>query len=124
MTQTMTAKLTRIQEDLLAWAGLHRGIAISEATMPRFHEIIDSLSNEISRETAMNEQLTLISQILSILCTTDLYLPHNSYGTNVGQCRYCGAVGQLDYPAIRFEHREECVISLCKRLIELQKNDS
>lgn len=33
--------LEQVKTDLLAWAGLHRGKAISEEAMPRFHEIID-----------------------------------------------------------------------------------
>ena len=33
-----------IKSDLLVWAGLHRGKAIKEEAMPRFHEIIDVLT--------------------------------------------------------------------------------
>lgn len=36
-------ELKHIKTELLAWAGLHRGKAISEEAMPRFHEIIDQL---------------------------------------------------------------------------------
>ena len=36
-------QLEQIKTELLAWAGLHRGKAISEEAMPRFHEIIDRL---------------------------------------------------------------------------------
>lgn len=42
-------QLEQIRTDLLAWAGLHRGKAISEEAMPRFHEIIDRL-DAIRRE--------------------------------------------------------------------------
>jgi hypothetical protein len=34
-------EIAQIRTELLAWAGLHRGKAISEEAMPRFHEIID-----------------------------------------------------------------------------------
>jgi len=34
-------QLEQVKTELLAWAGLHRGKAINEDTMPRFHEIID-----------------------------------------------------------------------------------
>lgn len=36
-------QLEQVKTELLAWAGLHRGKAISEEAMPRFHEIIDRL---------------------------------------------------------------------------------
>ena len=42
-TQTDREQLEKVKTDLLAWAGLHRGKAIHEDAMPRFHEIIDRL---------------------------------------------------------------------------------
>ena len=41
--------LEQIKTELLAWAGLHRGKAISEDAMPRFHEIIDRLDAIMQR---------------------------------------------------------------------------
>ncbi|HZU00853.1 MAG TPA: hypothetical protein VFA10_14395 [Ktedonobacteraceae bacterium] len=40
-------ELAKIRHDLLVWAGYHRGTGISEEAMPRFHEIIDHLSQLI-----------------------------------------------------------------------------
>jgi hypothetical protein len=39
----MNKEIAQIRQDLLAWAGLHRGKAIDESAMPRFHELIDRL---------------------------------------------------------------------------------
>jgi hypothetical protein len=35
------SNLNQLKTDLLAWAGYHRGKAIQEEAMPRFHEIMD-----------------------------------------------------------------------------------
>lgn len=39
----MNKEIAQIRQDLLAWAGLHRGKAIDESAMPRFHELCDRL---------------------------------------------------------------------------------
>jgi hypothetical protein len=36
-------EIAQIRQELLAWAGLHRGKNIKEKAMPEFHKIIDRL---------------------------------------------------------------------------------
>jgi hypothetical protein len=50
--------MTRIKTHLLAWAGFHRGKAISEKAMPRFHQIIDEMEREHGKiETLLSVML-------------------------------------------------------------------
>jgi hypothetical protein len=55
--------LEQIKQDLLAWAGLHRGKAINEKAMPRFHEIID----QIDAPAKTNDKQPLIFQRLEAI---------------------------------------------------------
>jgi hypothetical protein len=70
----------------------------------------------------IEEQLYLVSQILNVLCK-DFVVPYTKYGTNVGRCRYCLAIGKVQYPDIVFEHAGDCVMSLNRSLQELLKQE-
>lgn len=64
------------------------------------------------------EQLLLITTILANLCQASFAVPYYSWGNiDVGQCRWCGVVGKYKSSEINFEHKPECPISLCNRLI-------
>lgn len=43
MSKNMKEDVAQIRTELLAWAGLHRGKAISEKVMPRFFVLVDKL---------------------------------------------------------------------------------
>lgn len=43
MGENMKEDVAQIRTELLAWAGLHRGKAISEKVMPRFFVLVDKL---------------------------------------------------------------------------------
>src|SRR5437899_6311813 len=63
------SELDQIRKDLLAWVGLHRGKAISEEAMPRFHEIIDALT-VLSVKNSMQE-ISVVStprQVFEAVC--------------------------------------------------------
>lgn len=67
----------------------------------------------------LGEQLRLIAGVLNgLLQAFPPLLPHMSLGlVNVGQCRYCGAVGEIHNTfQVRHEHTDECVLSLNARL--------
>ncbi len=44
MTTEEQQQLALIRHHLLVWAGYHRGTALLEEGMPRFHELIDAMS--------------------------------------------------------------------------------
>ena len=64
-----------------------------------------------------SEQDKLVLAILNEI--VDKHLPlikhFHSFGANVGQCA-CGAIGQVKYPHIFYEHTDTCVISLNEKL--------
>lgn len=63
------------------------------------------------------EQLRLMARlIIDFYATADYAVPYNSWGVNVGQCRYCGAVGVVHYPDIHYDHTPECPMTLAKQL--------
>lgn len=104
----MGQELSQIRIDLLAWAGLHRGKAIREEAMPRFHEIIDVLTG--IEDHAM--PLQLIVGILDGLCTAiDPIVPFIDWsGVDVGQCRYCRVAGEMHYCSeTTYKHLPACV---------------
>lgn len=65
-----------------------------------------------------DEQLRLMAQVLIGMCAaSDWIIPYNSWGANVGQCRYCGTVGRTRHGIdIEYEHKDTCVILLCEQL--------
>lgn len=65
------------------------------------------------------KQLQLIAKIVIGLCKiADIYAPYHAWGVNVGQCRYCGVIGEMRYPDIFYDHKPECLMPLAKQLYE------
>lgn len=65
------------------------------------------------------EQLRLMAKIIICLCSiTDIYAPYNAWGINVGQCRFCGVVGEMRYPDVFYDHKPGCIMLLAKQLAE------
>jgi hypothetical protein len=67
----------------------------------------------MSEETATT-QIKLIAQILDRFITSDdSFVPHFSFGADVGKCRYCGAVGSVQAGLkIVYPHSPVCVFTL------------
>jgi hypothetical protein len=66
-----------------------------------------------------DEQLRLMARILLGLCQiADIYAPYNAWGIDVGQCRFCGVVGEMHYPDIFYKHKPECFMALAKQLLD------
>lgn len=64
-----------------------------------------------------DEQLRLMAQVLvSFIAGSGWVIPYHAWGINVGACRYCGAVGDVQYPDILYAHKDQCPILLCARL--------
>lgn len=57
--------MREIKEQLLAWAGLHRGKGISEEVMPRFHEIIGQFDTLVAQRPDLtpSEHARLVKQL-------------------------------------------------------------
>jgi len=83
-TATTSKTVAQIKQDLLVWAGLHRGNAIKEEAMPRFHEIIDmieSVEEDIENSNASVRQawqkLDLLMNDIKELCQEELAKEHH-----------------------------------------------
>jgi len=83
-TATTSKTVAQIKQDLLVWAGLHRGNAIKEEAVPRFHEIIDmieSVEEDIENSNASVRQawqkLDLLMNDIKELCQEELAKEHH-----------------------------------------------
>lgn len=69
------------------------------------------------------EQLRLMAQVvLGLYQIADLYTPYNTFGIDVGRCRYCGVVGEMrSYPDISYAHDPKCIAPMAQQLFESLK---
>lgn len=103
--------LSEMLQPLLMWAGYHRGHAITEEALPRFHEIVDELDKQIAQLTYLYGQQVYPSHkkletALTLLESLAKDEPAG-YGaeSSIRHCAYCEASEEEDYP---IQHAPEC----------------
>lgn len=65
-------------------------------------------TEKIATWIVSEEQLRLIAKIVIGLChLADVYAPYNAWGLNVSQCRFCGVIGEMRYPDVFYDHKNE-----------------
>jgi hypothetical protein len=68
------------------------------------------------------EQLRLMAAMLNDIIDKHIpfFTPYHVFGADVGRCA-CGAIGQVKYPHVFYEHKDTCLITLNEKLQESLK---
>lgn len=63
------------------------------------------------------EQRLMARLLLGLLTTIDPLAPFQTWGVEVGRCRYCGVVGEIHYCSeIEYKHGPGCLLVLAEQL--------